>query len=86
MLKEKQVSVGEVLYTVRELTIGQMLPLMERLQGDDSTKAQMDIISLSVHINGEAIGDGVSELGFSAYMELSKHVMAINGMGAEGNE
>jgi hypothetical protein len=86
MLNEKTVNVSGVDYTIRELTIGQMLPLMEKLQGEDSTKAQMEIVSLSVCVDGNPIGDEAANLGFSTYMGLSKHVMAINGMGDEGND
>ena len=87
MLKEKKVTVNGVDYTVRELTIGQMMPLMERLSGDDSQKAQLELVSLSVHAaSGEALGDDVSGLGLSSYMELSKHVLDVNGLGDSGNE
>ena len=87
MLKEKQFVVGDETYTVRELTIGQMMPLMERLQGDEATKAQMDMVALSVHDSSGPLSDRVSDLGFSAYMELSRYVMSVNGIDAgEGNE
>ena len=87
MLKEKSVNVGGTDYLVRELTIGQMLPLMEQLSGDESNKAQLKMVSLSVcDAGGVQLGDKTSELGLSAYMELSKHVMDVNGMGEAGNE
>jgi hypothetical protein len=46
----------------------------------------MEIVSLSVCVDGNPIGDEAANLGFSTYMGLSKHVMAINGMGDEGND
>ena len=86
-LKEKHVSVNDTRYIVRELTIGQMLPLMERLSGDDAQKAQMEMVSLSVHDeNDSALRDRAELLGVSAYMELTKHVMEVNGLGDSGNE
>lgn len=86
MLNEKKVKIGNVDYVVRELTIGQMMPLMEKLSGDESSKAQLEMVSLAVCVNGEALGDSVDALGFKAYIELSKHVMEVNGMGDSGND
>jgi hypothetical protein len=63
-----------------------MLPLMEKLQGDESSKAQMEIVSLSVHLDGKPLGVEAKNLGFSTYMGLTSSVMAINGMGDEGND
>ena len=87
MLKEKRVEIGDEWYVVRELTIGQMLPLMEKLGGDESNKAQLEMVSLSVCDNeGQPLGEKTNSLGLSSYMELSKVVMEVNGMGEAGNE
>ena len=45
------------------------------------------MVSLSVCDNeGQPLGDKTNSLGLSSYMELSKVVMEVNGMGEAGNE
>lgn len=84
MLKEETVEVNDTTYTVRELTIGQMLPLMGRMQGEDAEdqqKAQLDMVSACVHTaDGAPLGEAVINLGLSTYMMLTKAVLKINGM------
>lgn len=83
MRKEKKVKVNGAEYVVREISIGEMMPLLPRLSGDEANEAQLDIVKKCVYVNGHPIGDAASELGLSEYLELAGTVMAVNGL-AEG--
>jgi len=83
--KEKQVSVDGDEFTIREISIGEMMPIMSRLGGDDSEQAQLDMMKLCVIVNGQPIGDAISELGIRTYLELMSDVLEVNGM-TEGKD
>lgn len=85
MRKEKQVSVDGDEFTIREISIGEMMPIMSRLGGDDSEQAQLDMMKLCVIVNGQPIGDAISELGIRTYLELMSDVLEVNGM-TEGKD
>ena len=83
MLKCEVVEVSGQKYEVKELTIGQLIGILPRLTGDDSANAQLDMLKMSVHKDGEPMGDAVSDLGVSHYMPLLNASMTVNGLGNE---
>ena len=80
-MRSKQVDI----YEVRELTVGQMLPIMP-LATDDPSKFQQEMAKLSVHLNGESIGDTLNDLPFAFFMNaLLPAVIEVNAMGESKN-
>jgi len=84
MAAEETVTVSGDTFTVRELTIGQMLPILPRLTGDDVYSAQLDLLKLSVARDGALLGDAVADLPVSCLMPLITKTLELNGM-SEGN-
>lgn len=78
--KEKQVTIRGVEFTVREIRLGDMLPLMKRFGGDDNAEAQLEMVKKAVYVNGEQVGDALDEYGFGIYGELVQAVLEVNGM------
>jgi len=86
-LKSKKVTFNDVEYEVREITIGQVLPILPRLE--DETKAQeaqLDIMRLCIAKDGEPMGDEVTNLGLFSYLKLAEEVMEINGLKEVGKD
>lgn len=84
MQKEKKVKVNGSEYLVREIRIGDMLPLLPRLSGDEANEAQLEIVKKCVLVNGQPIGDAAVDLGLSEYLELAAIVMEVNGLSGKG--
>ena len=77
-MARKSKKIGE--YTVHELSVREMLPLMRELSGEGE-EGQIKLMGAAVHHNGAAIGDeGAYELGMSDYVALMTAVTAINGL------
>jgi len=86
-LKCKVLTVNEVEYEVREITIGQVLPILPRLQDEEQAQeAQMDIMKLCIVQDGKALGDKVPDLGLGTYLKLAEQVMRINGLSEVGKD
>jgi hypothetical protein len=76
-------------YVVRELSVRQLFPLMELLQGG-TMEGQVEVFGLSVHEAGSTtpIGaEAANELGMSTFMALLPVIMRVNGLeqNDEGN-
>jgi hypothetical protein len=70
-------------YEVRELTVGQMLPIMS-LATDNPSEFQRKMAAMSVCIDGQPVGDLLDDISFSVYMqELLPAVVEVNSMGEE---
>lgn len=79
MLDSKKVKVGDATFTVTEIKMADMLPIMPRLTTDPEA-AQLDMMRACVMIDGKPIGDDVLQLGVKSYMKLTKAVMDVNGL------
>ncbi len=80
----KEVNLNGVDYTVRELTIGEVLPIMPRLGNGDDMEPQLELIEICVLADGQALDSvGARALPFSVFLKLISEVMEVNGMGAE---
>jgi len=69
-------------YKIKELTIGQMLPIMD-LISTDPKKFQMEMVKLSVYKDGVALGEAALDLPVSEYMKLAVDVMEKHNFGGE---
>ena len=80
-MRSKQVDI----YEVRELSVGQMLPIMP-LATEDPSKFQQEMSKMSVCLNGEPMGDRLNELSFAFFMQvLLPAVIEVNSMGESKN-
>ena len=84
-LKTKVVKVNDDEFEVREITIGQVLPILPRLQDPAQAQdAQMDIMMMCIHADGKPLAEEVSNLGLGTYLKLAEEVMKINGLSEVG--
>ena len=86
MLKTKKVKDNGTTYVVRELTMRQLLPFMDKI--GEGTDFQTELMQVAVtNEAGEPIGDAILDFGLGLYMKLSNTAMELNGMaGDEGND
>jgi hypothetical protein len=61
-------------YEIKELTIGQMLPIFDLIQSDPKA-FQMAMVKLAVYKDGVALGEEALNLPVSEYMKLAVEVM-----------
>ena len=85
MLKSSELTISGEVYTVKELTIGQLVPLIPRLTGDDASTAQLEMLKLAVYKDDQPLGEGVLELGVSCFATLMAKVMELNALGDDGD-
>ena len=69
-------------YKIKELTIGQMLPIMD-LISTDPKKFQMEMVKLSVYKDGVALGEAAMDLPVSEYLKLAADAMAAHDFSGE---
>lgn len=86
MLAEVKVKIGGEEYIVKEVTIGEMLPLMNQMSkdGEAAQQAQLDMLKLCIYKDGKLLGHGVMDLGLQAYLKLVQAAVEVNGL--EGKE
>ena len=85
MRKTRDVEINDELYVVHELRVGDMMKIMPRLADEKkAADATMDLMKLSVHSNGKPMAEALEDVGLSTYMELTKHVMEVNGLQGKG--
>lgn len=71
---------------VRELSMREIMPLLEQYS-EDSTKMAVEMCKVAVLRDGQPLGDSVLDLGFSDFNKLMKVVNDVNGLaGDEGND
>ena len=88
-LESKEVKIGDEKYTVKEISMGDMLPIMPRLQGsaEEQQNAQFDMMKKCIFLDNKAVGDALMQLGVRAYMQLTHAVLEVNGLdGVEGGK
>jgi len=81
-LKTEKIKLNGVEYTVKELSVRVLLPLISKMSGEN-IEGQIELLGLAVEVNGQPLGAGAGELGASTFMPLIKRVTAINGMDAD---
>lgn len=78
----KETVFGE--YLIRELTIGQFIPVMQKMRDDNLTQqAQIEMMSFSVcdSASGQPLGtEGLNKLGASEYLPLWNAVAELHGL------
>lgn len=75
----KEVTINGEVFNVRELTIGEMMPLWDLLTSN-SQQGQIEMLKLAVHKDGQQMGDAVLNLGLSFFLPLLTAVMELNNM------
>lgn len=83
--KSKEVEVNGENYLITELRVRDMMDLMPRFSDEaQAAEATLDLMKLCVSHGGKLLGDKVEDIGMSAYMALSEHVMEVNGLAGKG--
>lgn len=82
-VKEKEVVINDHTFTLREISIGEMMPILPRLEDpEQAQEAQLEMMRKCIIFEGQLLGDRVSELGISTYLALAKELMNVLGMSA----
>ena len=86
-LNSETVTIRDTEFEVRELTVAQLLPALQTMAEDDSLGA-LQLLKISVHMDGEPIGDALESMPSEVFMKLSPVSMRVNNMGQEeeGND
>jgi len=80
-LDSKVMKIGKDVYTIQEIIMKHMLPILPGLAEEATqAKAQLDIMKHSVILNGEPLGERVLDLGLKTYMKLMPLVLEVNGV------
>lgn len=86
MLDSIDVEIQGSKFTVKELTVQQMMPLLPRMNNvenhEELQKAQLDMMKMCVYEDGQLVGEGVNEIGLKAYLKLVEAAVEVNGLGA----
>ena len=70
------------MYEIKELTIGQMMPIFDLIQTDPK-KFQLEMVKAAAYVNGKPIGEDALNLPVSEYMKLAVQVMEKHNFGGE---
>lgn len=73
-LQVEQVEIDGVVYECRELSMGAIMPLL------DKPNVGLELLKQSVFVDGEVFGDGVDEIGFKTGRVLIQTVNKLNGL------
>jgi len=80
-LDSKTLKIGKDVYTIKEIVMKDMLPILPRLaEPETQAAAQLEIMKHSVILNGELLGDMVLEMGLKTYMKIMPLVLEVNGV------
>lgn len=82
-MKTEKVKAGQIEYTITELTVRYILPLIEKV---DEKNLTLEISKLCVSVNGKPIGDAILDLSFSVYQKIMIAVNSVHGFGEEKND
>ena len=86
-LQVKTIEINDEQFEVREIKIGEVLPILPRLEDpDQQQEAQLDIMRLCIAKDGLAMGEDVLDLGMHTYLQLAEEVMQINGLTKVGKD
>ena len=69
-------------YEIKELSIGQLLPIMDLIQSDPK-RFQMEMVKLSVCKDGAPLGEAAMDLPVSEYLKLAADAMAAHDFSGE---
>ncbi len=85
MLQEK-VTIRDTEFTVRELTVDQMMPIMALIT-EDNQAGQKLLMQSCIHLDGddEPIGAALSGYPFVVFTKVMMTVLRLNGMSEEEN-
>jgi hypothetical protein len=78
-LKIEKLKLDGTTYEIRELPVKVLLPLSNKM-ADGSVEGQLELLGVSVSVDGKLLGADAGEIGASVYMRLVKKVLEVNGM------
>jgi hypothetical protein len=82
-MKHKDIKINGATYTVTELRMRDVLPLMN---GEGAENLSVDLAKRSIHLEGKPLGEAFLDLPMSTGQKLMELVNEVNGFGAnEGN-
>lgn len=88
-LKEEIIEVRGEVFTVKELTVRGLMPMLSKM-ADDPMEAQLDMMKVCIFdAAGEPVGAEIESFPGAVFMPLSAAVRRINDIGGaedEGNE
>lgn len=85
MRRQEEVVVNGETYTIHEMRVADMMSIMPRMSDEDKVQgATVDLMKLCVYKDGQPMGDAFDEVGISTFMELTEHVMRVNGLSGKG--
>jgi hypothetical protein len=78
-LKIEKLKLDGTTYEIRELPVRVLLPLSNKM-AEGSVDGQIELLGVSVSVDGKLLGAEAGEIGASVYMKLVKKVLEVNGM------
>ena len=78
-LKIEKLKLDGTTYEIKELPVKVLLPLSNKM-ADGSVEGQLELLGVSVSVDGKLLGADAGEIGASVYMRLVKKVLEVNGM------
>tara|TARA_R110000796_G_scaffold73686_1_gene165648 strand:+ start:273 stop:539 length:267 start_codon:yes stop_codon:yes gene_type:complete len=75
----KKVTIRDVEFEIKELTIGQLMPIV-KLMNDDAEAGQIELMAASIYMNDEPLGSEYENLPASMMMKLAPHVTEVNNL------
>ena len=72
-------------YEIRELTVGQLMPMLNKL-AEDTSGAQYEIMKMAVWKDGKAIGDDAESLPGGMLLPLLQAVSRLNALTSQSEE
>lgn len=74
-MRTEKITIDGTLFTVHELTMRDVLPLME---GTPPDKLSLELAKVAVKVGDKPLGDGVLDLTFSAYKKIIEAVNRVH--------
>ena len=86
IFKTQKVTIRDVEFEVRELSVRDLMPII-RMLNDDPEEGQNQLMEKSVYQDGQQLGEDFGDLPAAVMMDLVGPVMAVNSLdeAAEGN-
>lgn len=73
-LLQEEITIDDIVYECRELSMGEMMPLLEE------GSVGISLIRNAVYLDDEPLGDRVDEMGFRTGKKLMAVVNRLNGL------
>jgi hypothetical protein len=81
-MKNKQLVIDEIIYDIKEPTVGVLFPIMDLMESDPKA-FQLGLVKNCVHVNGAPLGEAVNDLGLAVYIKLMTAVLEVSGLSGD---